>query len=159
MCYNCSPYSPIEPYCVPDNFCIVIYNEKRKDEAKEEEDKSRAMLPLPVDRTASARRSSSIICRTAASRRTSTYVSHQQTDPLKVSLTPGTATVRSPNSDPIPQLIIEINTQVALFRDMLVHVGQAKDCPELRERIRKLRRTLVDLCNQTTSLILPQIKT
>lgn len=116
------------------------------------------MLPLPVDRTASARRSSSIICRTAVSRRTSTYVSHQQTDPLKVSVRPNSP-VLHPMTLTHLQLIVEINTQVALFRDMLVHVGQAKDCPELRERIRKLRRTLVDLCNQTTSLILPQIKT
>lgn len=57
------------------------------------------------------------------------------------------------------QLIVEINSQVALFRDLLIHVGQSKDCPELREKIRKLRRACVEACKHTSSLILPQIRT
>jgi len=56
------------------------------------------------------------------------------------------------------QLIVEINSQVALFRDLLIHVGQARDCPELREKIRKLRRTVVDACRHTSQLLLPQVR-
>lgn len=56
------------------------------------------------------------------------------------------------------QLILEINGQVALFRDLLIHIGQARDCPELREKIRKLRRSCVDACKHTSQLILPQIR-
>uniref|UniRef100_T1GQD5 Syntaxin N-terminal domain-containing protein n=1 Tax=Megaselia scalaris TaxID=36166 RepID=T1GQD5_MEGSC len=55
-------------------------------------------------------------------------------------------------------LIVEINSQVALFRDMLIHVGQSKDCPELREKIRKLRRSCIEACKHTGHLILPQVK-
>lgn len=56
------------------------------------------------------------------------------------------------------QLITEINSQVALFRDLLIHIGTARDCPELREKIRKLRRTCVDACKHTSQLLLPQIR-
>ncbi|KAJ9588665.1 hypothetical protein L9F63_018025, partial [Diploptera punctata] len=55
-------------------------------------------------------------------------------------------------------LIVEINSQVALFRDLLIHVGQAKDSPELREKIRKLRRTVVDACRHTSQILLPQVR-
>ncbi|KAG8331448.1 hypothetical protein J6590_041056 [Homalodisca vitripennis] len=55
-------------------------------------------------------------------------------------------------------LITEINSQVALFRDLLIHIGTARDCPELREKIRKLRRTCVDACKHTSQLLLPQIR-
>ncbi|KAF5300181.1 hypothetical protein FQA39_LY11215 [Lamprigera yunnana] len=56
------------------------------------------------------------------------------------------------------KLIVDINGQVALFRDLLIHIGQAKDCPELREKIRKLRRTCVEACKHTGQLILPQLR-
>ncbi|XP_055680521.1 regulator of G-protein signaling 7-binding protein isoform X1 [Lutzomyia longipalpis] len=94
------------------------------------------MLPVPTERT-SDRRSSSIGCRSLVGRRTSAYV---------------------PSCDPL-KLIVDINSQVALFRDMLIHVGQSKDCPELREKIRKIRFSLVEACRHTSSLILPQIRT
>ncbi|XP_055919665.1 uncharacterized protein LOC129951502 [Eupeodes corollae] len=55
-------------------------------------------------------------------------------------------------------LIVEINSQVALFRDMLIHVGQSKDCPELREKIRKLRRSCIEACKHTVQIIMPQVK-
>ncbi|XP_047000646.1 uncharacterized protein LOC124616385 [Schistocerca americana] len=55
-------------------------------------------------------------------------------------------------------LIVEINAQVALFRDLLIHIGQPRDCPELREKIRKLRRTCVDACRHTCQLLLPQVR-
>ncbi|XP_052852507.1 uncharacterized protein LOC128262356 isoform X2 [Drosophila gunungcola] len=53
---------------------------------------------------------------------------------------------------------MEINSHVALFRDMLIHVGQAKDCPELREKIRKLRRTCVEALKHTAQILMPQVK-
>ncbi|EDS30092.1 conserved hypothetical protein [Culex quinquefasciatus] len=56
------------------------------------------------------------------------------------------------------RLILEINSEVALFRDLLIHVGQSRDCPELREKIRKLRRSCVEACKHTSALILPQIR-
>uniref|UniRef100_A0A1B0ACK8 Syntaxin N-terminal domain-containing protein n=1 Tax=Glossina pallidipes TaxID=7398 RepID=A0A1B0ACK8_GLOPL len=55
-------------------------------------------------------------------------------------------------------LIIEINSHVALFRDMLILVGQPRDCPELREKIRKLRRTCVETSKHMTHLIMTQLK-
>lgn len=56
------------------------------------------------------------------------------------------------------QLIVEINSQVALFRDMLIHIGQSKDSPELREKVRKIRRSCVEACKHTSQLIITQIK-
>lgn len=57
------------------------------------------------------------------------------------------------------QLVAEINTQVATFRDLLIHVGhQTKDGPEMRERIRKLRRQCVEAFKHSVQLVLPQIK-
>ncbi|CAB3383446.1 Hypothetical predicted protein [Cloeon dipterum] len=62
------------------------------------------------------------------------------------------------NAEPA-KLIAEINTQVATFRDLLIHVGhQSKDGPEMRERIRKLRRQCVEAFKHSVQLILPQIR-
>ncbi|XP_045774115.1 uncharacterized protein LOC123873335 isoform X2 [Maniola jurtina] len=55
-------------------------------------------------------------------------------------------------------LITEINVQLALFRDLLIHIGQPHDCPELRERVRRLRRTCVEATKQTSQLVLPASK-
>ena len=53
---------------------------------------------------------------------------------------------------------MEINSQIAHFRDLLIQVGHDKhDSPELRVNIRKTRRSCVDLCNKACGLILPQI--
>ncbi|KAL1129909.1 hypothetical protein AAG570_012853 [Ranatra chinensis] len=41
---------------------------------------------------------------------------------------------------------------------MLIHIGTTRDCPELREKIRKLRRTCVDAFKHTAQLLLPQIR-
>ncbi|XP_026494734.1 uncharacterized protein Dcma isoform X2 [Vanessa tameamea] len=63
--------------------------------------------------------------------------------------------------DPEPNansLITEINVQLALFRDLLIHIGQPHDCPELRERVRRLRRTCVEATKQTSQLVLPTCK-
>lgn len=54
------------------------------------------------------------------------------------------------------QLITEINCYVAQFRELLIFIGQARDSPELREKIRKLRRSCVDACKHTAHLITPQ---
>ncbi|KAF3429875.1 hypothetical protein E2986_10027 [Frieseomelitta varia] len=58
----------------------------------------------------------------------------------------------------ISQQIQEINSQVAQFRDLLINIGQPRDCPELREKIRRLRRNCVDACKNTSQLILPQVR-
>lgn len=56
------------------------------------------------------------------------------------------------------QLLIDINSQVASFRDMLIHIGQKHDCPELRAKIRKTRRACVESCQSVSKIILPQIR-
>ncbi|CAK1601889.1 unnamed protein product [Parnassius mnemosyne] len=55
-------------------------------------------------------------------------------------------------------LITEINVHLALFRDLLIHIGQPPDCPELRERVRRLRRACVETTKQTSQLVLPTCK-
>jgi hypothetical protein len=56
-------------------------------------------------------------------------------------------------------MLIDINTQVASFRDMLIHIGHDKhDCPELRAQIRKTRRACVESCMKVAKLIMPQLK-
>ena len=56
-------------------------------------------------------------------------------------------------------MLVDINTQVASFRDMLIHIGHEKhDCPELRVQIRKTRRSCVDSCTKMSKLLLPQLK-
>lgn len=52
--------------------------------------------------------------------------------------------------------IEDINRQVAQFRELLINIGSARDCPELREKIRRLRQTCVTTCKNTSQLILPQ---
>ncbi|XP_044742130.1 uncharacterized protein LOC123303095, partial [Chrysoperla carnea] len=55
----------------------------------------------------------------------------------------------------IHSIIMDISNQVALFRDLLINIGQTQDSPELREKIRKLRRNCVESCKSTSqSLIL-----
>ncbi|XP_030565444.1 uncharacterized protein LOC115765855 [Drosophila novamexicana] len=60
-----------------------------------------------------------------------------------------------PTRDP-QKLIMEINCHVAQFRELLIFIGQTRDSPELREKIRRLRRSCVDACKQTAHLITPQ---
>lgn len=54
------------------------------------------------------------------------------------------------------QLIMEINCHVAQFRELLIYIGQSRDSPELRDRIRRLRRDCVDACKHLAHLITPQ---
>lgn len=56
------------------------------------------------------------------------------------------------------QHIHDINSQVAQFRDLLLSIGQPRDCPELRERVRKLRRSCVEACKSTSMMVLPQMR-
>ena len=59
----------------------------------------------------------------------------------------------------ILQMLIDINTQVASFRDMLIHIGHDKhDQPELRAQIRKTRRACVESCIKVARMILPHLK-
>ncbi|EFN89513.1 hypothetical protein EAI_07089, partial [Harpegnathos saltator] len=54
--------------------------------------------------------------------------------------------------------IQDINSQVAQFRDLLINIGQSRDCPELREKIRKMRRNCVETCKHTSQLVLPHVR-
>ena len=56
------------------------------------------------------------------------------------------------------QLVTEINAQVAMFRDLLLCVGSVRDGPELREKIRKVRRQCVEACKHAAAILLPSIK-
>lgn len=56
------------------------------------------------------------------------------------------------------QQIQDINSQVAQFRDLLINIGQPRDCPELREKIRRLRRNCVEACKSTSQLVLPHVQ-
>ncbi|XP_029031959.1 uncharacterized protein LOC114870905 [Osmia bicornis bicornis] len=53
--------------------------------------------------------------------------------------------------------IQEINTHVAQYRDQLLSIGRPRDCPELREKIRRTRRNCVEMCKNTSQLLLPQV--
>jgi len=56
------------------------------------------------------------------------------------------------------QALTELNLQVALFRDLLLGVGSARDCPELREKIRKIRMEAVEDVVKTNNSLLPHVK-
>lgn len=47
-----------------------------------------------------------------------------------------------------------INHHIAAFREMLICLGQHKDCPELREEIRKLRSNLVEEFQITAHILI-----
>lgn len=57
-----------------------------------------------------------------------------------------------------PKLIGDLNGQVASLRQLLITIGhQSKDSPEVREKIRRIRRQCVESCKHTHQLLLPQI--
>ncbi|XP_046812396.1 uncharacterized protein LOC111680558 isoform X1 [Lucilia cuprina] len=59
-----------------------------------------------------------------------------------------------------PQKYLEtINHHLAVYREMLINIGQEKDCPELREKIRKFRCTILEECQITAQLLIPLDKT
>ncbi|XP_075153726.1 uncharacterized protein LOC142227199 [Haematobia irritans] len=62
-----------------------------------------------------------------------------------------------PSKNP-QKLISDINSHVALFRDMLIHVGQSKDSPDLREKIRKYRHICVDEFKHAVDVIIDLVK-
>ncbi|XP_046835327.1 uncharacterized protein LOC124431440 isoform X1 [Vespa crabro] len=76
--------------------------------------------------------------------------------------TPSTSKCHDDKSDKSEKVVFlqiqDINCQVAQFRDLLINVGQPRDCPELREKIRKLRRSCVEACKGTSQLVLPQVR-
>ena len=56
------------------------------------------------------------------------------------------------------QALVELNLQVAIFRDLLLGVGSTRDCPDLRERIRKVRMDAMQEVIKTNNSLLPHIK-
>ncbi|XP_034471938.1 uncharacterized protein LOC117779749 [Drosophila innubila] len=88
-----------------------------------------------------------VTSRTALAIRNSTIIAHRLSIYLPQLLLPS----RDPQ-----ELIMEINCYVSQFRELLICIGQSRDSPELREKIRRLRRSCVDACKQTAHLITPQ---
>ncbi|XP_018331541.1 uncharacterized protein LOC108741287 isoform X2 [Agrilus planipennis] len=68
------------------------------------------------------------------------------------------ATLQQNDPESLTALILELNGQVASLRDLLIHIGQDRDCSELREKIRRLRRNCVEGCKFIAQLILPQLR-
>lgn len=58
----------------------------------------------------------------------------------------------------LQSVVSDINVQTATFRDVLIHVGTSKDSPELREKIRAVRRKCVEDCKDTHRTLMPKIK-
>lgn len=56
------------------------------------------------------------------------------------------------------QAVEEVNTHVAQFRDLLIHIGQAKDGPEMREKIRRIRRQTIESCRHACQILLLQVR-
>lgn len=56
------------------------------------------------------------------------------------------------------QAVAEVNNYVAQFRDLLIHIGQSRDGPEMREKIRRMRRLCLESCRHAVHLLLQQIR-
>lgn len=56
------------------------------------------------------------------------------------------------------QNIDELNNVIAVFRDHLIHVAKPQDSPEIRDKIRELRKKCLDLCVASSEIIMPQIR-
>ncbi|OXA63206.1 uncharacterized protein LOC110863590 [Folsomia candida] len=68
----------------------------------------------------------------------------------------GLAHDREPPEDPT-KAIADVNTKVATLRDLLIHIGQPRDGPEMRENIRRVRRQTIESCRHAVQIILNQI--
>ena len=55
-------------------------------------------------------------------------------------------------------MLLELNLELATFRDLLVHVGGTRDTPEMRENVRKVRRRAAETILATCNTLLPNIK-
>ena len=47
---------------------------------------------------------------------------------------------------------------MAQFRDLLIHIGQSRDGPEMREKIRRIRRVCIEACRHAVHLLLQQVR-
>ncbi|KAG8177219.1 hypothetical protein JTE90_022093 [Oedothorax gibbosus] len=56
------------------------------------------------------------------------------------------------------RIIEELNCLVANFRDLLIHVGKGHDGPEVRDRIRVVRKKCVERATSANRVLMPQIK-
>ncbi|CAG7734296.1 unnamed protein product [Allacma fusca] len=54
--------------------------------------------------------------------------------------------------------VAEVNNYVAQFRDLLIHIGQSRDGPEMREKIRRMRRLGIDSCRHAVHMLLQQVR-
>ncbi|XP_073822506.1 uncharacterized protein [Musca autumnalis] len=56
------------------------------------------------------------------------------------------------------KLVMDLNLHLATFRDMLINVGQSKDNPELRERIRKYRHICLEESKHASEVMIDLAK-
>ncbi|GBN15275.1 hypothetical protein AVEN_114130-1 [Araneus ventricosus] len=57
-----------------------------------------------------------------------------------------------------PQIIEELNSSVANFRDLLIHIGKGHDNPDVRDKMRVMRKKCVDRCSTANRVLMPQIR-
>ncbi|CAL1263394.1 unnamed protein product [Larinioides sclopetarius] len=56
------------------------------------------------------------------------------------------------------RIIEELNSSVANFRDLLIHIGKGHDNPEVRDKMRVMRKKCVDRCSTANRVLMPQIR-
>lgn len=56
------------------------------------------------------------------------------------------------------RIIEELNSLVANFRDLLIHVGKSHDSPEIRDKMKTVRKKCVERCSAANRVLLPQIR-
>ncbi|KAF8794865.1 hypothetical protein HNY73_002787 [Argiope bruennichi] len=56
------------------------------------------------------------------------------------------------------RIIEELNSSVANFRDLLIHIGKGHDNPEVRDKMRVMRKRCVDRCSAANRVLMPQIR-
>ena len=97
-------------------------------------------------------------------RTTTLRLLHYQSDDCSQKMSPhdvrtsNLSSVKDADERKFNQTLTELNIQVAQFRDLLLAVGSAKDCPDLRERIRKVRMEAVEDVMRTNNSLLPHVK-
>ncbi|GFX34381.1 regulator of G-protein signaling 7-binding protein A [Trichonephila clavipes] len=55
-------------------------------------------------------------------------------------------------------IIEELNSLVASFRDLLIHIGKGHDNPEIRDKMRVIRKKCVERCTAANRVLMPQIR-
>ncbi|KFM80046.1 Regulator of G-protein signaling 7-binding protein A, partial [Stegodyphus mimosarum] len=56
------------------------------------------------------------------------------------------------------RIIEELNSLVATFRDLLIHVGKGHDSPEVRDKLKIVRKKCQERCSAANRILMPQIR-